>query len=81
LALHLALKTHNNPNLLPQTFSSHYPKKTLRNEQPKNTKQLIINTLKTKTMGNAWEPKKNPVAARHDPDSYPGREIKEKPNQ
>ena|GEM_PF-3395946 len=51
--------------------------------QHKNTKQLITNTLTPKNMGNHGKPPvaarhkelKNPVAARHAPDSYPGRDI------
>jgi len=31
------------------------------NEQPKNTKQLITNTLNPKTMGKVWEPQTSQI--------------------
>jgi len=43
---------------------SHYPKNTCANVQPKNTKQLITNTLTPKTMGTHGNP---PVAIPHRP--------------
>gem|GEM_PF-2082065 len=58
-------------NELPERSGPPNPNKTMRNEQPKNTKQLIINTLKPKTMGN-------PQSLRGTKQS---RELKEKLNR
>jgi len=81
-------KYQPNPNLtLPIAQKTLVAPDSYRGEQHKNTKNLIIKHLQPKPMGNTCaigqspNHPKNLVAARHAPDSYPGRDIREKLNR